>query len=421
MATLRTNKTETLIPASFKGVPIDVMNTRDSVQRAVAEHSYPFTDGADIEDLGESARRISMTLVWSGVDYKSKLAAFLKVAQTAGSGSLIHPAFGETTAQYASGDVTHDADQPEYCELRVEFIEHTLGSPSFSKLTTASQLAGVDQVATQANAQAARGLAKGAAALKASKLKTMIDDMNNMLTRAKLFARTVGASDVSSLGLGGLTEPLSFASDMERIFKARVNGLLSPFKTIGAVVGRSAAAGSATLAPYAPSGAVAHWAVPAAHLRLALTDTPVDPVLAVHIRQQQALALAVLAASLFEIELQTPALTPQDIETVVNDARADLQAAIAATQAVYPLLIDSRPMTEGLKAVAAGLQAAALALIQARPPFIARRVPANMNLHLLAHHWYADYARADELLRLNPQIKNPNFLVQGQLVYGYAS
>ncbi len=412
---LRKTTTNTLIPAKFRGVDIDVVNTRDSIQRAIAVHAYPFTDGADIEDLGQQERHISLTLVWFGADYQLKLARFLAVAAQAGSGELIHPVFGSVMAQYVSGDMTHDADQPEYCELRAEFVEHTLGTPSFDQFTLATQLAVLEQTVEAASVEVRDRYAKTVAAAKPKRLKDYLSAMSNALNRIKNLVRGLKSELVYGLGLSNFFDALSFANDMKLLLKGAVGELLGSLKTISALLGTRA--GNAV----AVSGA-SNWRTASTALRAPLltsTDAAPEP-LRVHVQQQQALALALLASGLFEIELHAPSMTPQDIETVANDVRTDVQAAIAATQAAYPQLLDSRPMTEGLKAVAAGVQAAALALIQVRPPFISRFVPANMNLMLLAHHWYADAGRADELLRLNPQIKNPNFVPQGSVVYGYA-
>jgi prophage DNA circulation protein len=52
---------------------------------------------------------------------------------------------------------------------------------------------------------------------------------------------------------------------------------------------------------------------------------------------------------------------------------------------------------------------------------VATTVTSPCNLHLLAHRLYGDYTRAEELARLNPGIRNPNFLARGQIVRRYAS
>ncbi|MNV93278.1 hypothetical protein D3C71_1879470 [compost metagenome] len=73
-----------------------------------------------------------------------------------------------------------------------------------------------------------------------------------------------------------------------------------------------------------------------------------------------------------------------------------------------------------LQSLAYTLQMQAMALIQARPPLIRREVVRRCNLTLLAFDWYGDPARADELLRLNPSLSEPNNLQPGVHLYAYA-
>ena len=46
---------DTLLDASFKGVTFDVIDDTLRGTHALAEHEYPFVQGADIEDTGVSA------------------------------------------------------------------------------------------------------------------------------------------------------------------------------------------------------------------------------------------------------------------------------------------------------------------------------------------------------------------------------
>jgi len=59
-------------------------------------------------------------------------------------------------------------------------------------------------------------------------------------------------------------------------------------------------------------------------------------------------------------------------------------------------------------------------VLNERPPLTTRTVTLAGNLHLTAFRWYGDYSRADELLRLNPQITNPNFVMPGAVLNAYS-
>ena len=135
---------------------------------------------------------------------------------------------------------------------------------------------------------------------------------------------------------------------------------------------------------------------------------------------QQAVAVAGSAAQIFDRALSAKALTPVDIETIAGDARSAINAAIASVRATYPDIVKEMPITEPLKMLALSITVAAEKIIQAKPPLIDRLVDAPGNLQLIAHLWYGDHRRADEMLRLNPQISNPNSIVTGSTLRVYA-
>ncbi|HFQ7487436.1 DNA circularization N-terminal domain-containing protein, partial [Klebsiella quasipneumoniae subsp. quasipneumoniae] len=80
--------------ASFRGVAFDIITTRDSVQRDIAQHEYPYRNGANIDDLGGKPRSLQCQAVFFGDDYESRLQAFIAALDVRGSGELIHPVFG---------------------------------------------------------------------------------------------------------------------------------------------------------------------------------------------------------------------------------------------------------------------------------------------------------------------------------------
>jgi len=64
---------DTLLDASYKGVAFEA--TADTLRgvHALAEHSYPFVDGSDIEDTGCEALEFNLTAVLYGDDYEARL------------------------------------------------------------------------------------------------------------------------------------------------------------------------------------------------------------------------------------------------------------------------------------------------------------------------------------------------------------
>ncbi|HCA0321970.1 TPA: hypothetical protein MNI86_005677 [Klebsiella pneumoniae] len=145
-----------------------------------------------------------------------------------------------------------------------------------------------------------------------------------------------------------------------------------------------------------------------------------------------ALELSQQAADLLSDETVTAALSPDDISLITGDARRAVQNAIDSVRGTWAaemetvsssttsIALEYEPVINGLRDTALSLQSMATVLIQARPPLIQRTVASATNLHLLAHLWYGDYSRATELKLLNPSLRDPNNIIAGDVLNGYA-
>lgn len=133
----------------------------------------------------------------------------------------------------------------------------------------------------------------------------------------------------------------------------------------------------------------------------------------------QATAKADAAQIILSSEIQTPTLSSDDVEIVVNSARTDIEAVILQYRANYSLE-DGRPVIEALKSTALNLQEAGRVVINAQPPLLVKVIDASGNYRLLAHKWYGDHTRATELARLNAKLRMPNFIGVGDRVNAYA-
>ena len=132
----------------------------------------------------------------------------------------------------------------------------------------------------------------------------------------------------------------------------------------------------------------------------------------------QALALKVCDA--LQADMEDPLLTPNEIESMAGNVRARIDDALHYTAATLSEGSGSVfSVNEDLRTTAHAVQQLAEAALNARPPLASRFAERACNFHLLAHQLYGDYTRAVELRRINPQVKNPNFIAKGQelLVY----
>lgn len=441
-----------LYDASFRGVKFDCLRTRDSAPRGLAEHEYPHIDGADIEDLGRRARRISITAVFWGDDYESKLQAFLKAIDQPGSGELIHPVFGSIPqAQLKDSDVSHDAQNPDHCTVELLFLESKPSNPFFAQQLPSQKAEAISVLTDAVRSSGISAFSSALDALKSAKgtlsrLNALRDVMTGTLSavRSQLQGIVGTTLDIIEYPQAFAADIVSYLSGMADLRSFDVGVIVSDWKSLTgqltntvqlppsinsgtATIGSSAGVvptgvtsttnGSGGSAP-APSPSSTLAVLPSAVVTINGNPTDVATLQAI-VQLAAATQLADTASTILSDESADPTLSPADIELIVNDTRTAIQAAIDAHRTLYSLDV-SRPITESLKDIALAVQTAAIAVIDERPPLATRTVTVAGNLHLTAFRWYGDYTRADELARLNPQITNPNFLMPGDVLNAYS-
>ena len=127
-------------------------------------------------------------------------------------------------------------------------------------------------------------------------------------------------------------------------------------------------------------------------------------------------------------------LTPREIEYMATQCRLSLLASLNSLRALQKadevgrkvgepnsdVYLVSYQMAEEIRALAHLVTRLAIALINQKPPLMVKTAPLNGTLQQVAHALYGDYRRFDELLRLNPDIREPNFIAEGDLLNAYA-
>lgn len=86
-----------LRPASFRGISFDVSRTILKVGRRVQVFEYPQRDMPFVEDLGRSARTVTVTAITSGSDYIGRMKRIISACEKAGSGRYVDPWLGTMT------------------------------------------------------------------------------------------------------------------------------------------------------------------------------------------------------------------------------------------------------------------------------------------------------------------------------------
>ncbi|MCL1618331.1 DNA circularization protein [Ralstonia pseudosolanacearum] len=450
---------DNLLPASFRGVAFEVIETEDVLQRAVVEHEYAYVDGADTEDLGEKARPLSIQAIFWGDDYEFRLRDFIKVLQEPGDGELVHPVFGTRQVQLISSRIRHTAEMPDAATLVLEFKESRVGQPFFNATITAAKTDAVTDSADNSWLSAINNFN-----LRLPTLRSVLPGVADALALANAFSsklmqvRNIVSGYISS-GLSVLDYPTAWMGDVRGLFQAIVdpfrNNALTRLTSVfggsttttasGATVPVSSSSAARTSAPSALSYTAAPARMTAWTSAVAATSTAVTAagtvpqipttmrlaaqaaltdataVANAQIRLGSALALAEMAAAVFSAEIDdTPTLNPDEIDQIAADARTAIQGAIDDARAIYDVE-HARYLTEPLKQIAFDLQEAARAVLMLRPPLMVRTAPVTGNLALVAFVLYGDYTRWYELARLNPQIRMPNFIRAGQAINAYAT
>lgn len=404
---------ETLLDASYKGITFDMQAVSASGGRDLAKVGLPYQDGEQISDTGGRSKSFSVSAIFWGDDYETRLKAFLQAVDAGGAGEFMHPVYGPLAnchIQEWSEDTS--TELVDGCTLRLTVIMAGAKQSLFERELPAAKASGA---ANQADS--ARTLAVGnftaafeqVASLQGSyaRINAWQNNMLSVLGDARglagLASNTViqlvnvpqnFAANLASL-LGGLVD-LRWTGGSTGEFSA----LRSSFSNIVQLPGKAADNGAAAdliNRPYAEDVAKSTAVVQA----LVATE------------------LASVTAGMLQDEAETATLSPPQIETMVNGARSELQASIDAHRALYPLE-EAVPAVEAMKATAHNLLLAAVAVINSRPPLIQREVERAGNLRLIAHWWYGDSERAAELARLNPQVRNPNFIAAGEVLNAYA-
>lgn len=435
---------ETLLDASYRGIPLNVVDENLQAQRALSEHGSPYRNGDSVDDLGRGARRFPMRVVLFGVNYEIELQNLLKALDTSGDGELIHPIYGSVTVVAASWEVAHSAERPDSAQVSIQFVESLPDQPFFAR-----EIAFVD--VGLVSADDGPTWQDGIFDL-FGRIDSLVGDIQTWIGGGwvGLLEQTLGLPGIGlrlqqlrSQILGVVTSVDEMANSTSSAFDPLTDLARTPTEIRGAIQ-TSTPSDSASLlsrsgVPAAMPGASS---LPADASRAAATllasarqgvdpdesllpsSMPSDPVaenafgLVVLVITELALSHAQAVAAIIEAEAETPTLSPDDLESLANLTRSLAQAAILLHRRLYDVET-ARPIIEGLRNTSALIQARARRVILMAPPLVERTVQTPASLRLLAHRWYGDHTRAAELLRLNPGLQTPYNIEAGEVLRAY--
>ncbi|MBQ1761768.1 MAG: DNA circularization N-terminal domain-containing protein [Aquincola sp.] len=411
---------QTLLEASYKGIAFDVEGVQDGERRAVAVYEYPYRDGADVEDLGREARQIRMAAVLFNAaaaggqdDYEARLEVLLAALRSAEPGELVHPVLGVLPRAIAvDWQVEHQPDLRDGCRLQMVFLEAAAVQRVFDAPSPVLQAERLGLVADKARSAADASLVerveavRGGPALRVLALKASI---NAAMARLRRLTDTTALKVLLS-DLDPIFYPRAYVADVRAVLDRALQGL--PFGGRNLLFqGSSTTAAGSGLADFKRTAAAL------APAKTALVAPDADGlVVQAHAQVHAACTLCDAAGIVLAAELETPLLERADVEQLANTTREAIQAALLSSRAAGG---DSAAVGAALRALAYEVQAAAVAVVELRPPVVQRSVPVTGPLRLVAHALYGDHTRAAELQRLNGFGRTLT-LQAGQVIQAYA-
>ena len=381
--------------ASFRGVQFECTSTNDAVAKVLAIHQAPYSNDAEIEDMGNDPRKISIQAVYIGSDYLTWVNALEAALLATGSGELIHPIFGVQQVNVATYSVNHDAENPDFCSISIEFIKARA-----EKRELFVPVAIPEKIATttiiDAPASALESALKKLKIADSDKLFSIVNTIRNGIDQARTYL------GVAKQAIEDVLSPadwiVGLVDDVTKLVTFDTNiSALSKWRDVVHRVERFE--------------------------KLFQNDDDFPELQRVWrstlAASQVAIAQQVVATTRTEMSNnQEISFTPVDLALVRKKTREVLQQAIREERVINTF--ESITQIQVYKDVAAQIQNQIQELIETRPPINKTQVPVPCTLHWLAHYLYGDMHRADEIRRLNPDLVNPAALQVGMELTIYA-
>ncbi|MBO2842472.1 DNA circularization protein [Acinetobacter baumannii] len=381
--------------ASFRGVQFECTSTKDASSKTLAIKQAPYSDEAEIEDMGNEPRRISIQAVYTGSDYLTWVNALESALLATGSGELIHPVFGVQQVNVVNHQVDHDAENPDFCSISIEFIK-----AKAEKRELFVPVAVPEKIATTTIIDAP-----------ASALESVLDKLK-IADSDKLF------NTVNTIR-NGIDQARTYLG----VAKQTIENVLAPADWIVGLVDdvTNLVTFDTNISALSKWRDVVHRVERFENLFQNDDDSPELQRVwrSTQVASQVAIAQQVISTTRSEsANNQQISFSPVDLALVRKKTREVLQQAIRDERAINTF--ESITQIQVYKDVAAQIQDQIQELIETRPPITKTQVPVPCTLHWLAHHLYGDMRRAEEIRRLNPDLINPAALQVGMELIIYA-
>lgn len=390
---------EELQDASFRGVQFECTSTNDATSKALAIKQAPYSNDAEIEDMGNNPRNISINAVYSGDDYKTWLDALEAALLETGSGELIHPVYGIMHVNVVDYTIDHTAESIDSCTISIKFMQ-----AKDKKRELFIPVAVLDEIYTEDIVDVpASALEKYLKKLEVLDQNQFFDAVNNIRNSINTFRDGLNlAKTTIDNVLAPATFVVGLVDDVSRLvtFDANISAL-SKWRDLVQRVGRFE-----KLFQNDQSSPQLQqlWRATQIATIVAITQKAID---------SSRLELA---------ENKETSLTPIDLALIRQTTRQAIQTAIHTERELIGTDLKAVAVSQiqVYKETADQLHLQIQELIEVRPPVTTTRIVVPCTLQWLAHFLYEDMNRANEIRRLNPNLENPAVLRPGMELTVYA-
>ena len=405
--------------ASFRGVQFECTSTNESGSKSLAVKQAPYSNKANVEDLGNNPLKISIEAIFSGENYKIEMDALWAALVATGSGELIHPVHGVMQVYAESYQIGHVAEEVDACKISIEFLQaEDKERPLFIPIAVPVSIPLYS--IPDSPVTALQSVLKKLQQFNPNKFFSFVNKIRDGISAARQFLGTV---------------------------KGAIENVLSPDWIVGLIDDAT------RLATFDTNiSAISKWRDVFKRVqrfeKLFQNDDDTPKVMqqtwrAVQVATAVAVTQQVVATVRKEMaENKTVSFTPVElavirqanrklIQQAINSERALIAAATAAQNNNAGINVeDDAPASELIfiamtqiqvyKQLADQIHLQIQELIEVRPPITTTKVLVPCTLHWLAHSLYGDMDRADEIRRLNPDLQNPAILRTGMELTVYA-
>ena len=405
--------------ASFRGVQFECTSTNESGSKSLAVKQAPYSNKANVEDMGNNPLKISIEAIFSGENYKIEMDALRAALVATGSGELIHPVHGVMQVYAESYQIGHVAEEVDACKISIEFLQaEDKERPLFIPIAVPVSIPLYS--IPDSPVTALQSVLKKLQQFNPNKFFSFVNKIRDGINSARQFLGTV---------------------------KGAIENVLSPDWIVGLIDDAT------RLATFDTNiSAISKWRDVFKRVqrfeKLFQNDDDTPKVMqqtwrAVQVATAVAVTQQVVATVRKEMaENKTVSFTPVElavirqanrklIQQAINSERALIAAATAAQNNNAGITVeDDAPASELIfiamtqiqvyKQLADQIHLQIQELIEVRPPITTTKVLVPCTLHWLAHALYGDMDRADEIRRLNPDLQNPAILRTGMELTVYA-